>query len=589
MKPLKVELTGLVSKVFNDCGYDSKFGQVVVSNRPDLCQFQCNGALSAAKVYKTNPMQIAEKVCESIKELKVFSRVEIAKPGFINLTLDDDYLANYIQQVSEDKRFGCPEAIEPLKIIIDYGGPNVAKPLHVGHLRSAIIGESIKRISSFIGHKVMGDIHLGDWGLQMGMIISEFMRRQPESDYFDESYTGSYPVEEPFTLEDLEKMYPAASKLAKEDENAMEQARICTYELQNGRVGYVALWKHIMNVSLRDLKKNYEKLNVNFDLWLGESDANTIIPEMMEMINKGNFVYESEGAYVIDISEPDDKVEMPPFMVYKSDGAVLYSTTDLATIMQRIRDYNPDIISYVVDNRQGTHFKQLFRCAYKTGIASKSLLLEHNGFGTMNGTDGKPYKTRDGGVMRLSDLIKLVEEKASEKLQQANIEGSIDEDEKKKIIHDVGLAALKFADLSNYRGKDYIFDLDKFSSFEGKTGPYLLYTTVRIKSILRKAGELGYKYGSILPAKSDVERDLMLKITEFPNQVEGAFADRAPNQICEYVFELATVYNRFYHEHKILKEEDEVLKGSRLQLSKTVKEIMELTLFLLGISVPERM
>lgn len=589
MITLREELTNIVSKAFMECGYDEKLGLVTVSDRPDLGQFQCNGSLSAAKIYKKSPMEIAQNVAELIRETDKFEKVDIVPPGFINITLKNEYLAEYIEGISQNNRYGCPKSQNLHKIVVDYGGANVAKPLHVGHLRAAIIGESLKRICIFLGHEVIGDVHLGDWGLQMGMIISELERMQPELVYFNNDFTGPYPEESPVTISQLEEMYPKASKLAKSDPEIMEQSRRATYELQNGRPGYVALWKHLVGISIEDLKKNYNNLNVSFELWLGESDSQPFVGDMVNYLKNNGYAYESEGALVVDVSETDDENDIPPFMVYKSDGSILYSTTDLATIVQRVKQFNPNTILYVVDNRQGTHFKQLFRCAYKTKIAPQELVLEHIGFGTMNGTDGKPYKTRDGGVMKLSDLIKIIEDKANEKINEANIASKFSEDEAKKIAQMVGISALKYADLSNYRVKDYIFDIDRFSSFEGKTGPYLLYSTVRIKSILRKAKDLDYNYGKILPPKSEVEKDLMLKIVEMPDVIRKSFEDRAPNQICEYVYELSTIFNRFYHDHRIITEADEFVRGSWLALLELTKGVMELLLDLLGIECPDRM
>jgi arginyl-tRNA synthetase len=584
---LREELTNIVSDAFSKLGYDKNLGIVTVSNRPDLCQFQCNGAMAGAKIYKKNPFEIATNVVEILKESSEFSKIEVVRPGFINITLDNKYLADYIEKISKDERLGCPKEEKSLNIVIDYGGPNVAKPLHVGHLRSAIIGESLKRVSSFLGHNVKGDVHLGDWGLQMGMVISEIKITYPDLVYFDDSYEGEYPKDIPITISDLETMYPRASSKAKSDEKRMEEAREATKELQAGKKGYMALWKQIVNISVEDLKKNYKKLDVDFDLWLGESDSQCLIEDMVNKLKRDGYAYESQGALVVDVSEPDR--ELPPFIVYKSDGSALYSTTDLATIVQRINDYNPDLILYVVDNRQGNHFRQVFNCAYKTKIAKENLKLEHIGFGTMNGTDGKPYKTRDGGVMRLSDLIKITEDKAKEKMKEANISTKFDEEEETKVAQMVGLAALKYADLSNYRAKDYIFNIERFSSFEGATGPYLLYTTVRIKSILRKASELGFKPAKIMKPSSVYEIDLMLKLIQMPDALRKVFEDRAPNKVCEYVYELATAFNRFYHEHRIISETDEVLRDSWLGLCDLTEKSMVHILTLLGIKVPDRM
>jgi len=587
MEKLIEKLSTIVMDKFEQCGYDRQYGVVTVSNRPDLCQFQCNGALPAAKKYKVSPVQIANTVTASLKDVDAFKEVSVAGPGFINLTITDSFLADYINQMAEDEIFGCQKTEPPKTIIIDYGGANVAKPLHVGHLRAAIIGESIKRIARFLGNKVIGDVHLGDWGLNMGMVISEVKRRNPSLPYFDDSFTGEYPKEAPFTIDELEEIYPAANKLCKSDDAAMEEARKATAELQEGKRGYVALWKHIINVSVADLKKNYGDLNVEFDLWNGESDSQKYIGPMVEMLKEKGFPYESEGALVIDVAEPTDTHPVPPFILLKSDGASLYSTTDLATILERVEKYDPDEIIYVVDKRQGLHFEQVFRCAKKTGIAKEGLKFYFVGFGTMNGKDGKPFKTREGGVMRLRDLIDIIKDSVRDKLLE---NGSIEKDEVEDIARKVGLSALKYGDLSNQVTKDYVFDIERFSSFEGNTGPYILYTVVRIKSILRKAGvnpdELS---GKMLEPCSDTERDLMLKLSKFNEAVETALADMAPNKICEYIYDLSNLFNKFYHENRIISEENLDRKKSWLNLITLTKNVLETALDLLGIEAPEKM
>lgn len=587
MEKLIEKLSTIVMDKFEQCGYDRQYGVVTVSNRPDLCQFQCNGALPAAKKYKVSPVQIANTVTASLKDVDAFKEVSVAGPGFINLTITDSFLADYINQMAEDEVFGCQKTEPPKTIIIDYGGANVAKPLHVGHLRAAIIGESIKRIARFLGNKVIGDVHLGDWGLNMGMVISEVKRRNPSLPYFDDSFTGEYPKEAPFTIDELEEIYPAANKLCKSDDAAMEEARKATAQLQEGKRGYVALWKHIINVSVADLKKNYGDLNVEFDLWNGESDSQKYIGPMVEMLKEKGFPYESEGALVIDVAEPTDTHPVPPFILLKSDGASLYSTTDLATILERVGKYDPDEIIYVVDKRQGLHFEQVFRCAKKTGIAKEGLKFYFVGFGTMNGKDGKPFKTREGGVMRLRDLIDIIKDSVRDKLLE---NGSIEKDEVEDIARKVGLSALKYGDLSNQVTKDYVFDIERFSSFEGNTGPYILYTVVRIKSILRKAGvnpdELS---GKMLEPCSDTERDLMLKLSKFNEAVETALTDMAPNKICEYIYDLSNLFNKFYHENRIISEENLDRKKSWLNLITLTKNVLETALDLLGIEAPEKM
>jgi len=580
-------LNNIVQDKFELLGYGKEFGVVKKSNRSDICQFQCNGALAAAKRHKKAPMQIANLIVEELINSKEFKVVEAVSPGFINITLRDSFIIHYLNDMGKDKKFGCDKPSKILTIIVDYGGANVAKPLHVGHLRSAIIGESIKRISRYLGHRVVGDVHLGDWGLQIGMVISELKRRQPELPYFDDKFSGEYPIEAPFTTTELEEIYPAASKLAKRDLNAMEEARTATLELQNGRVGYISLWKQILKVSIVDLKDNYGKLNVEFDLWKGESDSEKYIDEMVKYLEENNYPYISEGATVIDVSEKDDTHTIPPFMLFKSNGAILYDTTDLATIWERIRLYNPDEIIYVVDNRQKMHFEQLFRCAVKTKIASEKLKLNFIGFGTMNGTDGKPFKTRDGGVMRLRDLIKMITESVRVKLRESN---TIKESEMEEISRKVGLAALKYGDLSNQTTKDYVFDLERFSSFEGNTGPYILYTVVRIKSILDKTkDEVCENELKFINPCSVIERELMVKLTAFNEVVEKAFIDKAPNKICEYVYDLANLFNKFYHENRIISEENIEKKMSWIKLVTMIKSILEIGLELLGLEAPDKM
>lgn len=587
MEKLIKKISTILEDKFEQCGYDRELCTVTVSNRPDLCQYQCNGAMAAAKKYKKSPVQIANEVVETLKDETFFESVSIAGPGFINITLKDGSLSNYINDMYNDNKFGCANAENPMTIVVDYGGANVAKPLHVGHLRTAIIGESIKRISRYLGHKVIGDVHLGDWGLQIGMVISEVQRRNPTLPYFDDNYQGEYPAEAPFTIDELEEIYPAASRLAKSDEKAMEEARKATFELQNGRKGYIALWKHILNVSVKDLKKNYGNLNVEFDLWKGESDCQKYIPEMVNFLKENNYTYESEGALVIDVAKESDTYTVPPIIILKSDGATLYSTTDLATIWERVRDYNPDAIIYVVDKRQGLHFEQVFRCAKKTNIVDEKVQLDFMGNGTMNGKDGKPFKTREGGVMRLQDLIQLVKDNVKGKLKEND---SMSTEEMEEVARKVGLSALKYGDLSNQVTKDYIFDIDKFSSFEGNTGPYLLYTVVRIKSILRKAESEGINLsGGILEPSSETERDLMLKLARFNEAVEISFKDRSPNKICDYIYDLSNLFNKFYHDNKIIAEEDINKKMSWLNLITLTMKVLEAGLDLLGIEAPEKM
>ena len=595
MKKILDLITDEVTKAFTDCGYDAKYGKVTLSNRPDLCEYQCNGAMAAAKEYKKAPFMIADEVAAKLAEASMFSMTESVKPGFLNLKLDEAFLASYVADMQKDEgRFGCEKAKNPKTIMIDYGRPNVAKPLHVGHLRSAIIGESIKRIGKFAGHKVIGDVHLGDWGLQMGLIITELKLRQPDLVYFDENFEGEYPKEAPFTISELEEIYPTASKKSKEDEAYKEAAMQATYELQNGRKGYQALLSHILNVSVTDLKKNYENLNVSFELWKGESDAQPYIPAMVQKMKDDGFAYVSDGALVVDVKEDTDTKEIPPCMILKSDGASLYNTTDLATIVWREEDYDPDEIIYVVDKRQELHFVQVFRCARKTGLVKPETELKFLGFGTMNGKDGKPFKTRDGGVMRLEYLVSEIDNEMLKKItenQKAKENLGISEEEAKETAKTVALAAIKYGDLSNQASKDYIFDIDRFTSFEGNTGPYILYTIVRIKSILHKYHDLGKSAeGAVITsAHSESEKNLMLEISKFNAVIDGAFADTAPHKICSYIYDLANAFNSFYHETKIMSEEDETVQKSYIRLLELTKSVLETSIDLLGFSAPERM
>lgn len=595
MKKILDLITAEITQAFVDCGYDAKYGKVTLSNRPDLCEYQCNGAMAAAKEYKKAPFMIADEVAAKLAETSMFSMTESVKPGFLNLKLDEAFLASYVADMQKDEgRFGCEKAKNPKTIMIDYGGPNVAKPLHVGHLRSAIIGESIKRIGKFAGHKVIGDVHLGDWGLQMGLIITELKLRQPDLVYFDENFEGEYPKEAPFTISELEEIYPTASKKSKEDEAYKEAAMQATYELQNGRKGYQALLSHILNVSVTDLKKNYENLNVSFELWKGESDAQPYIPAMVQKMKDDGFAYVSDGALVVDVKEDTDTKEIPPCMILKSDGASLYNTTDLATIVWREEDYDPDEIIYVVDKRQELHFVQVFRCARKTGLVKPETELKFLGFGTMNGKDGKPFKTRDGGVMRLEYLVSEIDNEMLKKItenQKAKENLGISEEEAKETAKTVALAAIKYGDLSNQASKDYIFDIDRFTSFEGNTGPYILYTIVRIKSILHKYHDLGKSAeGAVITsAHSESEKNLMLEISKFNAVIDGAFADTAPHKICSYIYDLANAFNSFYHETKIMSEEDETVQKSYIRLLELTKSVLETSIDLLGFSAPERM
>ncbi len=588
MKTLLEIITIEMEKAFEDAGYDASLAKVTLSNRPDLCEYQCNGAMAGAKTYKKAPIMIAEDVVSRLEGNSCFASAEAVKPGFINLKLAPEFVSGYLNDMAADEKLGVEEETRPKTIIIDYGGPNVAKPLHVGHLRSAIIGESVKRIMRFKGNKVLGDIHLGDWGYQMGLIITELKKRQPELPYFDEAFTGEYPAEAPFTISELEEIYPTASAYAKEHEDYREEALHATYLLQNGYRGYRALWHHIMNVSVTDLKKNYEKLDVHFDLWKGESDAQEYIPDMVKRLKDEGYARYDEGALVVDVQEESDNKEVPPCMILKSDGAALYDTTDLATLVEREKDYHPDEVIYVVDKRQELHFIQVFRCAKKTGIIPNETELKFLGFGTMNGKDGKPFKTREGGVMRLENLIREIDEEMYRKIMDNR---TVEEEEAKRTAETVGLAAIKYGDLSNQASKDYIFDVDRFTSFEGNTGPYILYTIVRIKSILNKYVEAGGTLGGleIRPAEDLYEKALMLQAVKFNDVINAVYEETAPHKICAYIYELANEFNKFYHETKILSEEDEQRKAGYIALLGLVKSVLETCIDLLGFDAPERM
>lgn len=588
MKKFIDYITEEMMAAFEKAGYDKDYGKVTISNRPDLCEYQCNGAMAGAKKYKKAPLMIAEEVVGCLEGSPVFSSAQAVKPGFINLKIQEGLLAAYLHEMQKDDHLSVDLVKEPKTIILDYGGPNVAKPLHVGHLRSAIIGESIKRMGRFLGHKMIGDVHLGDWGLQMGLIITELKERQPDLVYFQEDYEGEYPKEAPFTIGELEEIYPAASARSKEDESYKEKAMAATHQLQQGNRGYRALWNHIMTVSVNDLKKNYEKLNVTFDLWKKESDAQPYIPEMVEYMKREGYAHLDNGALVVDVKEESDTKEIPPCMILKSDGASLYNTTDLATIVERMKLFHPDEIIYVVDKRQELYFTQVFRCARKTKLVEENTGLYFLGFGTMNGKDGKPFKTREGGVMRLERLLAEITDEMYKKIIENR---NVKDEDARRTAEIVGLSAIKYGDLSNQASKDYVFDVDRFTSFEGDTGPYILYTIVRIKSILNRFTQDGgsLEEGQIKAAVSESEKALMLELTRFNSVVENAFEEKAPHKICGYIYDLANDFNHFYHETKILSEEKKEQKASWIHLLLLTRDVLETSIDLLGFSAPERM
>lgn len=568
---------------FEKAGYEASYGKVTVSNRPDLCEYQCNGALAAAKVYHCAPIQIAQKVVEEL-DAQDFSLAEAVMPGFINLRLSGSFLAGYLEQMRTAPDFGVEKSGSGKTVVVDYGGANVAKPLHIGHLRPAIIGESLKRLHTFMGYNAIGDVHLGDWGLQMGLIIAELQDRQPNLPYFDPDFTGEYPAEAPFTLTELEEIYPAASARKKTDAEFAERAHAATYALQQGNRGYRAIWQHIMRISLADLHRVYDSLDVHFEKWLGESDADPYIPAMVADLKAKGLAVPSEGAWVIPVAEPGDKKEIPPVILVKSDGSSIYATTDLATMVQRMQDWDPDKILYVTDKRQNLHFEQIFRAARKAGIVKPETELEHVGHGTMNGADGKPFKTRDGGVLRLEQLVKEMTDFVRAKVVENKI---VDENEVENTTHIIALAALKYGDLSNQPTKDYNFDLERFAAFEGNTGPYILYTIVRVKSILAKYG--AWEHLPIQAPVNDSAKDLMLSVTRLAPTLESALRTASPNLICAYIYELAGCVNKFYHETRILGEEDKEKQAGYIALIGLAKDILETCISILGFEAPEKM
>ncbi|MCI8512050.1 MAG: arginine--tRNA ligase [Lachnospiraceae bacterium] len=581
-------ITAEMKRAFAACGYEEELAKVTLSNRPDLCEYQCNGAMAAAKKYKKKPIDIANEVVKELQGSGLFSEASAVMPGFINLKIAEAFLSYYMNGMKNSEKLGLEEVRDKRTVIVDYGGANVAKPLHVGHLRAAVIGEAIKRMGRFVGHRVIGDVHLGDWGLQMGLIIEELKDREPALPYFREGYAGAYPPEAPFTIAELEEIYPAASAKAKTDDAFKERAQEATFKLQNGYAPYRALWEHIMRVSLADLKKNYANLQVEFDLWKGESDAQPYIPDMVQSLIDKGLAYESQGALVVDIAEDTDSKELPPCIIRKSDGASLYATSDLATIVEREKDFKPDHYIYVVDKRQELHFTQVFRVAKKAGITAADRRMDFVGFGTMNGKDGKPFKTREGGVMRLESLIAEISEAAYGRIMENR---TVSEEEAKETAKLVGLAALKYGDLSNQATKDYVFDIERFISFEGNTGPYILYTIARINSILKKYSE---SFGEaavteIQAPVSEPEKTLMLSLARFSEVMHTSFEELAPHKICAYIYELSNALNHFYHETKILAQEDEGKRNGYIGLITLTRECLLTCIDLLGFEAPERM
>ncbi len=577
MKTLTDLLNRKLEAAFEKCGYSKELAFATVSDRPDLCQFQCNGAFGGAKLYHKAPRMIAEDVAAALREDEDLAKVEIAGAGFINIDVSDKLLLDFVEQVFADDKTGVPQCEKPETIVLDYGGPNVAKPLHIGHLRAAVIGEALKRLVRATGRTAVADVHLGDWGLQMGLVMAELEERHPDWECFSEGFDPENCGEFPLTVDEMNEVYPFASAKSKENEQFKEKAKDLTVRMQNGDPRYEYLGREITKISLPDIKKNYENLNVDFDYWYGESDASRYEDELVETLEKKGLLYESEGAMVVDVAEDDDKITVPPVIIKKSDGSSIYATTDLATIVQREKDFAPQGIWYVVDQRQGLHFTQVFRCAKKAGILGDTV-PEHLGFGTMNGTDGKPYKTRDGGVMRLELLYKTVYDAAMERVKESKFSA---EEDKADVARKIAVATIKFGDLINHRAKDYIFDLDKFMAADGKTGSFLLYTVARINSILKKTDESAISAAS--GVFTDSERDLLLKIALSGEAYALAFKDRAPNIVCENAYQLASSFSKFYHDNHILTEEDEQKKNAWLRACVILRKVLEKHLDILGI------
>lgn len=587
MTPLSGVVSGLVADAFESAGLARDYGSTLPSNRPDLGQFQCNGAMAAAKKAGRNPRDLAAELVEKLEKQPIFSQVSIAGPGFINISLTDDFIAKHLAGLADDPRCGMPGPSEAMRVILDYGGPNVAKPMHVGHLRATIIGDCLRRIADFVGHDTKSDVHLGDWGLPMGMLINELELTRADLPYFDPASSGPYPSESPVTLEDLEALYPKAAAACKADPARLEAARQATAELQAGRPGYRALWQHFVDISIASMRREFDALGVHFDLYKGEADVHDLIEPMIADFKAKGIAEESSGALIVRVALPGDKKEIPPLILLKSDGSVMYGTTDLATIVDRVQSFHPELSLYIVDQRQHLHFEQVFRAAKLSGI-DEAGALEHIGFGTMNGPDGKPFKTRAGGVMRLHDLIEMAHGQALTRLSEAGLAKDFDEEEKNVIARKVGIAAIKFADLSNERLTNYIFDLERFTQFEGRTGPYLQYTAVRIKSLLAKAEERGEHPGALLPPV-DEERDLELLLAGFPDTVALAWGKREPHHLCDYAFRLAQAFSRFYQSCHILSDPNAELRASRLALAALTHRVLSQLLDLLGIEVPARM
>ena len=600
MSDLKRALSGAVADAFVASGLPAEFGRVTASDRPDLADFQCNGAMAAAKTARRPPREIAVQVVEALKHNPYLDSVELAGLGFINMRISGAALARRANEIAADGRSGASNVEQPRRVIVDYGGPNVAKPMHVGHLRASIIGEAVKRIFRFRGDEVLGDAHFGDWGFQMGLLIVAASEENPrwravaeESWRSDEKLNKAGEAQvlpvmlEGLDLEALDRLYPLAAARAKTDEAYRDRARKATAELQAGKPGYMALWRRFVEVSRTALQREFQALGIEFDLWKGESDVNGLIEPMVAELREKGLLVPDQGAEVIHIGRETDKRDLPPLIVISSEGSAMYGTTDLATVLDRRRSFDPQLMLYAVDQRQADHFEQVFRASVLAGYAEEGG-LEHIGFGTMNGADGKPFKTREGGVLKLHDLITMARDKAGERLLEAGLGSELSEEEFAATAHKVAVAALKFADLQNYRGTSYVFDLDRFTSFEGKTGPYLLYQAVRIKSLLRRAADEGASPGPILISEP-AERDLALVLDAFDQALTEAYDKRAPNFIAEHAYRLAQSFSRFYAACPVLQAPEEAVRGSRLGFARATLEQLESALSLLGLETPERM
>lgn len=585
MTSLAQTLSDIVGTAFEAQGLDRAFGRVTVSDRADLAQFQCNGAMAASKQAKKNPRDVASAIVAELQKNERFAKVDIAGPGFINLNVTDAFLQDFLQKIGADERLGVPSLGHKDTVVLDYGGPNIAKAMHVGHLRAAIIGDSVRRIMDFAGYKTLGDVHLGDWGTHMGMLIGDYVESGESLLVENTDLNNTAQVDA--LMDDMADRYPRAASAAKENPELMEHARAITVQLQDKAQPYYGLWEKIRQVSVIGMKRNYAALGVHFDLWKGEADVHDYIAPMVDDLRAKGLAIESDGAWVVPVAREDDKKEIPPMILYKRDGAVMYGTTDAATIVERVKLYDPVKIIYVVDQRQNLHFEQVFRACRLGGIVRDDVEMTHAGFGTMNGPDGKPFKTRAGGVMRLDDLIEMAIEKARVRMNEAHVGEDMPESERDDIAHKVAIAAIKFADLQNARIADYVFDLDRLTSFEGKTGPYLLYQAVRIKSLLKKAAYAGEGRDALL--LQDVDRPLALILAELPDAVDGAVKNYAPHHLCDYAYRLSQAFSSFYGNCHILSEHDAALRASRLALCAQVYKRFERVFGLLGIDIPERM